>query len=195
MRASDAAKEMGAMCTITKGRLMLAGKPAGPFRELFDGTHVIPLRNLGQFGAQVAWDPASQTGRVSVGQKTFAIRLGNQHVEINKSEQELRAYQGDLLVFRTHVSTGRKGHTTPSGQFFAGRKERIHYSRLYDDAPMPWAVQVDGNVFIHGYTSVPRRPASHGCIREPLRGRNAARWFWHWVNNGTPVAIGNSWSQ
>jgi hypothetical protein len=70
----------------------------------------------------------------------------------------------------------------------------MHYSQLYDDAEMPWAVQVNGNVFIHGYPSVPRYPASHGCIRMPLRGRySAARYFYTWVTLGTPVSVGNTW--
>jgi lipoprotein-anchoring transpeptidase ErfK/SrfK len=68
----------------------------------------------------------------------------------------------------------------------------MHRSSLYDDAPMPWSVQVDGNVFIHGFTSVPRRPASHGCIRMPMTGGNPARWFYQWIDRGVPIVIEDS---
>ena len=54
---------------------------------------------------------------------------------------------------------------------------------------MPWSVQVSGNVFVHGFTSVPDYPASHGCIRVPLTGRNPAKFFYEWINVGTPIAI------
>jgi hypothetical protein len=50
-------------------------------------------------------------------------------------------------------------------------------------------VQVNGHVFIHGFTSVPGYPASHGCVRVPLTGGNPARFFYEWVDAGTPVEI------
>lgn len=32
-------------------------------------------------------------------------------------------------------------------------------------------------------------PASHGCVRLPLTGRNPAKFFYEWVQSGTPVTI------
>lgn len=119
--------------------------------------------------------------------------LGSKRVEIDKSQQMLRAYQGDQLVIESRVSTGRDGKRTPNGSYHAGYKERMHYSSLYDDAPMPYSVQVSGNYFIHGFSSVPSRPASHGCIRLPLTGGNPARRFYEWVELGTPIAITGRW--
>ncbi|MGZ2979342.1 L,D-transpeptidase, partial [Pseudomonas aeruginosa] len=80
----------------------------------------------------------------------------------------MTARQGELIVLQNRVSTGRPGHRTPNGHFIAGPRERMHYSRLYENAPMPYSVQVNGNVFIHGFSSVPSYPASHGCIRMPI---------------------------
>jgi lipoprotein-anchoring transpeptidase ErfK/SrfK len=54
---------------------------------------------------------------------------------------------------------------------------------------MPWSVQITGNIFVHGFTSVPRAPASHGCIRLPLDEGNPAKLFFDWVDRGTPVHI------
>lgn len=114
-------------------------------------------------------------------------------VEIDKTRQVLRAYENDRLVFESRVSTGKWDRSTPNGQFKAGNKHRMHYSKLYHHAPMPYSVEVTGNVFIHGFTSVPRRPASHGCIRLPLDGTNPAKWFYTWVELGTPITISGHW--
>lgn len=110
-------------------------------------------------------------------------------VEVNLTKQELRAYEGNRLVLKTNISSGRT-HNTPTGNFRAGPyKAESHFSSLYHNAPMPWSVQVTGNIFIHGYTEVPRYPASKGCIRMPLTGRNAAKRFYQWCDVGTPIRI------
>jgi len=114
-------------------------------------------------------------------------------VEIDKTTQTLRAYEGDKLILETHVSTGKWDGSTPNGQFAAGDKYRMHYSRLFDNAPMPYSVEVTGNVFIHGFGSVPRWPASHGCIRVPLDAGNPAKQFFEWVEPGTPIEIKGRW--
>jgi len=114
-------------------------------------------------------------------------------VEINKTSQTLRAYEGDRLVLQTNVSTGKWDRSTPNGHFKAGDKFRMHYSKLYHNAPMPYSVQVNGNVFIHGYSYVPQRPASHGCIRVPLTGDNPAKRFYDWVEFGPSIEISGRW--
>lgn len=119
---------------------------------------------------------------------------GEKKVIIDKTTQTLRAYEGENVIIESRVSTGKMGRRTPSGTFKAGYKERMHYSRLYDNAPMPWSVQVNGNYFIHGYSSVPDRPASHGCIRMPLTGDNPAKRFYEWVETGTPIEITGEWT-
>jgi len=114
-------------------------------------------------------------------------------VVVDKTTQTLTAYEGDTVVLQSRVSTGRTGRRTPSGNFTAGEKHRMHYSHLFDNAPMPWSVQVSGNFFIHGFSSVPDRPASHGCIRMPLDGDNPAKRFFEWVDTGTPIEITGEW--
>ena len=111
---------------------------------------------------------------------------GPKRVVVDKSRQVLRAYEGDRVVLQTRISSGRRGRETPNGRFHAQSKALMHYSRLYDNAPMPYSVQFAGNYFIHGFSSVPNYPASHGCIRVPL---DSAREFYNWVDYGTPVNI------
>jgi lipoprotein-anchoring transpeptidase ErfK/SrfK len=116
-----------------------------------------------------------------------------QWVEIDKTLQRLRAYEGDRLILESRISTGKWDRSTPNGRSSAGVKYRMHYSKLDHNAPMPYSVQVVGNVFIHGFTSVPNRPALHGCIRLPLDGDNPARRFFEWIEPGTPISIHGRW--
>jgi hypothetical protein len=176
-------------------KLLFDGHPIQGLRHLFDGSGIFAIGDLRYMGATVEWDQASEIATIQYKDATVQVRQGGKRVVVDKSEQSLMAYQGDRIVLRTHVSTGREGHGTPNGEFNAGpAKERMHLSRLYNFAPMPWSVQVDGNVFIHGYTSVPNSPASHGCIRMPLTRGNPAKYFFNWVDVGTPVSIQGSWT-
>lgn len=72
------------------------------------------------------------------------------------------------------VSTGRRGYGTPRGVYSVQRMVRMHYSRKYDNSPMPHSVFFRGGFAIHGTNSVRAlgRPASHGCVR--LSPGNAA---------------------
>ena len=119
---------------------------------------------------------------------------GPKHVVVDKTQQELVAYEGERVALRTHVSTGREGHRTPSGSFAASDKQVMHLSSLYEDAPMPFSVQVHGNYFIHGFSEVPAYPASHGCIRMPMDGENPAKKFFEWVEIGTPIKVTGDWN-
>lgn len=133
--------------------------------------------------AGMAWGAVSYSGGAG----------GGKWVVIDKSQQMLRAYEGKRLVLESRVSTGREGKETPNGRFHAEAKFPMHRSRLYHNAPMPYSVQIAGNYFIHGFSSVPNRPASHGCIRLPLGGENPALKFYNWVDRGTPVMIVGKW--
>lgn len=158
-------------------------------RKLTDGTPLVSLAELAEAGAKVERAASGKDARASRFVHAFDISIGAKRAEVNLTEQRLRAWQGGRLVLETRVSSGRNGRT-PSGDFRAGPyKARKHYSTLYDNAPMPWSVQVNGNVFIHGFSSVPSYPASHGCIRVPLDVGNPARFFYEWIDVGTPVRI------
>lgn len=160
-----------------------------PSRKLADGTALISLAELADGGVTVVRSESGKGARLSRFISGFDVVAGAKHAEVDLGEQRLRAWQGGRLVLETRVSSGKNGRT-PSGSFRAGPyKARMHYSRLYDNAPMPWSVQVNGNVFIHGFSSVPNYPASHGCIRVPLDEGNPARFFYEWIDVGTPIKI------
>jgi peptidoglycan hydrolase-like protein with peptidoglycan-binding domain len=89
---------------------------------------------------------------------------------VSKDTQTLVVYDGDQIVASTNVSTGKRGHTTPSGIFSILEKKKMHHSNLYDDAPMPWMQRITwSGVALHEGSSVPDYPASHGCVRLPKK--------------------------
>jgi hypothetical protein len=178
------------------GQISLNGHllDAAHLRKLTNGTSLVPLDELQRAGATITWSDDGMQALVASDHRKIAIPFGNKRVEVDLSNQRLRAYQGERLVLDSAISTGREGKKTPSGEFKAGPvKSRMHRSRLYHNAPMPWSVQVHENIFIHGFRKVPRRPSSHGCIRLPLTGANPAKWFYNWIDLGTPISIKGHW--
>jgi hypothetical protein len=167
---------------------------AAHLRKLTDGTLLVPLDELERAGATITWSNDGMQALVASDHTKIAIPFANKRVEVDLANQRLRAYQGARLVLDSSISTGREGKKTPPGEFKAGPvKSRMHRSRLYHNAPMPWSVQVHENIFIHGFRKVPRRPSSHGCIRLPLTGANPAKWFYNWIDLGTPISIKGHW--
>jgi lipoprotein-anchoring transpeptidase ErfK/SrfK len=94
---------------------------------------------------------------------------GEPRVVISIGDQMAYVYRGDTLVAAATISTGTEGRDTPTGIFPILEKKRIHHSRKYDNAPMPFMQRIDKyGVALHaGYN--PGRPASHGCIRLPAK--------------------------
>jgi lipoprotein-anchoring transpeptidase ErfK/SrfK len=73
------------------------------------------------------------------------------------------------------VSTGAPGYSTASGSYTPFRMELDHYSKEWDDAPMPHSIffRSVGHA-IHGSLHTKRlgTPVYHGCVR--LAPNNAA---------------------
>jgi hypothetical protein len=94
---------------------------------------------------------------------------------IDKSAQKMTVTVNGEHRYTWPVSTGRSGYDTPSGDFQPFRMEKDHFSREWDDAPMPNSIFFTkiGHA-IHGTFEARNlgRPASHGCVR--LSTQNAA---------------------
>lgn len=89
------------------------------------------------------------------------------HIEIDQSRQVLIMVTKQGEVKRTvHVSTGAPGTSTPNGKFRIYSKSTMSWSTIFH-VWLPYASYVVGGIAIHGYSSVPPYPASHGCIRVP----------------------------
>jgi hypothetical protein len=89
------------------------------------------------------------------------------YMVISIERQMIHVYSGDRLIGVASVSTGTKGHRTPTGDFPILQKRQWHRSNLYSNAPMPYMQRLtwDGIALHAGHN--PGYPASHGCIRLP----------------------------
>ncbi|MEY2481420.1 MAG: hypothetical protein QOI04_2347 [Verrucomicrobiota bacterium] len=127
-----------------------------------------------------------------------------------------RAYlmMGDKVVIDTPISSGKRGHSSPTGHFTVLEKDPNHHSTLYGDyrdksgrvvragvslhidsapsgthfvgAEMKWFMRLTGDGVGMHIGILPGYPASHGCIRMPAQ---AALLFYQHVKVGTPVEV------
>ena len=99
-------------------------------------------------------------------------------ITVDKDNQQMTVAVDGVERYRWPVSSGLPSYETPNGSFRAFRMEEDHYSKEFDDAPMPHSIFFTkiGHA-IHGTDSVNRlgSPASHGCVR--LSRENAAKLF------------------
>ena len=95
------------------------------------------------------------------------------NITISKSHQ-LMQVDSDQGTYQWPVSTARRGYVTPTGTFHPYSLQPMHYSKKYDNAPMPHSIFFSGGYAIHATPHVGNlgRPASHGCVR--LHPANAA---------------------
>ena len=94
--------------------------------------------------------------------------------KVDVSDQRMTVFVDGAAVHHWPVSTARPGKITPRGDYGVQSMRRMHYSSLYNNAPMPYTIFFRGNYAIHGTNHVKKlgRPASAGCVR--LHTENAA---------------------
>src|SRR4029453_729773 len=61
-------------------------------------------------------------------------------ITIDKSAQLMVVERDGRALYQWPVSTGKAGYDTPSGKYKAFRMERDHFSKEWDDAPMPFSI-------------------------------------------------------
>lgn len=94
---------------------------------------------------------------------------GDTRIVIDRLTQMAYVYRGDRLVGAATVSTAVKGRITPLGFWSILEKRPMYRSKKYDNAPMPWMQRIDEyGIAMHGGKN-PGYPASHGCIRLPMK--------------------------
>jgi hypothetical protein len=86
---------------------------------------------------------------------------------VSVPEQVMHVYRNGILIGRSTVSTGAKGHATPGGVFTILEKKEAHRSKKYDNAPMPNMQRLTWTGIAMHSGNLPGYPASHGCIRLP----------------------------
>jgi len=143
-----------------------------------------------------------------------AVTPDNSHVVISISKQRVYLMTGDEVYIDSPISSGKRGHTTPTGPHRVMEKDPNHRSSVYGNfvdgkgrtvrsgvstradsapsgthyvgAPMKWFCRLnDEGVGMH-IGILPGYPASHGCVRLPA---DIAPIIYQKVRVGTKVDI------
>lgn len=138
----------------------------------------------------------------------------NAHIIVSLPKQRAYLMIGDQIAIDSPISSGKRGHTSPTGDMKVLEKDKKHHSSLYGDykdsqgrtvragvsaradsapsgthfvgAEMRWFLRLtEDGVGMH-VGILPGYPASHGCIRMPSQ---AAELFYSHVKVGTPVQV------
>jgi lipoprotein-anchoring transpeptidase ErfK/SrfK len=138
------------------------------------------------------------------------------HVVVSLPKQRAYLMTGEQIVIESPISSGKRGHSSPTGHLHVLEKDPNHHSSLYGDfvdssgrivragvsaqidaapsgthfagAAMKWFMRLtEDGVGMH-IGILPGYPASHGCIRMPPDG---AKSFYDHVKVGTPVDVGD----
>jgi lipoprotein-anchoring transpeptidase ErfK/SrfK len=138
------------------------------------------------------------------------------HIIVSIPKQRAYLLRNDQIVIDSPISSGKRGHGTPTGHFTVMEKDPNHHSSLYGDfvddrgrvvragvsaridsapsgthfagATMKWFLRLTADGVGMHIGILPGYPASHGCVRESPEG---AKLFYDYVKVGTPVDVGD----
>lgn len=108
-------------------------------------------------------------------------------VVVSLDEQRAYVYRNGLLEAVSTVSTGKRGHATPTGVFTILQKDKNHRSSLYNAAPMPFQERLTWDGIALHAGGLPGYPESHGCVHLPTE---FARRLFETTALGMTVVIG-----
>jgi LysM repeat protein len=115
---------------------------------------------------------------------------GERKIVIDLSDQSLTAYQGDVPVLYTLVSTGKADTPTRVGEFAIYQKLKTQHMTGddYDLPGVPWVMYYDDEMAIHGayWHANFGIPTSHGCTNMTIPESKA---LYAWAPIGTRVIV------
>ena len=115
------------------------------------------------------WEPGAE--KLKPGEFVWLPELapsGPMTIVVDLAAQRAHVYRNGTQIGFTTISSGRRGHETPTGVFAILQKAKEHRSKKYDNAPMPYMQRLTWEgIALHG-GRVPGHPASHGCVRLPM---------------------------
>jgi hypothetical protein len=145
---------------ILGGLIAVAIPTAAPAPALASGSKVSSPLQL-----------AKQAEKLKPGEWVWAGKIaptGPILVYVDLGRQRATVYRNGVRVAVSTISSGKTGHSTPTGVFTILQKAKDHRSRTYDNAPMPYMQRLTWKgVALHA-GNLPGYPASHGCVRLPL---------------------------
>jgi len=88
-------------------------------------------------------------------------------VTVSLHRQLAYTYRNGVLIGTANISSGKKGHETPTGVFVTILKDARHRSSKYNNAAMPYTQKFTSyGVALHA-GGLPGYPSSHGCVHLP----------------------------
>ena len=127
--------------------------PPAPTDERFVIKRILPITGPIKYG-EWHWDEAG-------------VPAGPLVITVDLDARVLSIFRGGYEIGATAVLLGTSATPTPLGVFPVKWKDANHHSSTYDNAPMPYTMNLTGDgVSIHG-TTVEKGYASHGCIGVP----------------------------
>ena len=157
---------------------------------------LLPFANL----SQAMEKPAAHTKGTPVDKPTGELKPGEYWWNPNLSpkgplmvlvsipKQTMHVYRNGILIGRSSVSTGSKGHSTPGGVFTILEKKETHRSKKYANAPMPNMQRLTWSGIAMHSGNLPGEPASHGCVRLPY---DFSKLLFSATQKGGTVVIGD----
>ena len=100
--------------------------------------------------------------------KAEIARDGPVLVYVDLTRQIATVYRNGVRIAVSTISSGKEGYSTPTGVFTILEKDKDHFSRTYDNAPMPYQQRLTWKGVAMHAGNLPGFPASHGCIRLPM---------------------------
>lgn len=154
----------------------------------------IKLAPLGKMEAERKGIKTSSIARAE-GIPVYSSNLWGKRIEVDKTNQRLKLYEGETVVLEAKTSTGLWGGLeTPTGDAFdvmEKRREMRMKGPGYDLWPVPWNLyfsSMKNGYFIHGaywHDDFGMRK-SHGCVNLEM---DDAKRVYDWANLGTPITI------
>ena len=160
--------------------LAIAGCETAPAPRIATSKPVAPVLNEVPYHWTIGNAPQAHKDMVSAFGKlglkpgeyvwaTSAPADGDTRIVVDLLTQMTYVYRGDQLLGASSMSSARTGHVTPYGNWTILEKRPFYRSKKYDNAPMPFMQRIDEyGIAFHGGVN-PGYPASHGCIRLPMK--------------------------
>jgi hypothetical protein len=122
------------------------------------------------WGAKQAAPYDTAPSQLKNGEFTWAPEVspnGPITVLVSLDEQRAYAYRNGIQIGVATVSTGKKGHETPTGVFVTTFKDADHHSSKYNNAAMPFTQRFTNDGIALHAGGIPGYPESHGCVHLP----------------------------
>ena len=112
--------------------------------------------------------------------------LGPVVIIVSLPDQVLNVYRNGVRIGSSTMSSGKPGHSTPTGVFTILQKNVRHSSNIFKGASMPFMERLTWSGVAMHAGNLPGFPASHGCVRMPV---DFARKLYSVTIDGTTVII------